>query len=97
FSRDWSSDVCSSDLGKTPSIRFLIDKTRTGIAGSSSIDEMKTLFELIHLRWTAPRLDSLVFNQLKKRAIEQARQVKKTSATHFRSEERRVGKDRPTQ
>src|SRR5690606_24788479 len=67
-------------------VRFLIDKTRTGIAGSVHAEELETLLKLIHLRWTKPKLDTAVFHQIKRKAMEEYRLQVPSSATRFARE-----------
>ncbi len=69
--------------GNSASVRFLIDKTRSGIAGSAERRDMETLFQLIHLKWTAPRVDSAIFVQVKEKAIDAYRHINKTPASLF--------------
>ena len=68
---DFSRDALSQYLaGNSASLRFLIDKTRTGVAGSAEKRDMQTLFELLYLKWTQPRLDESVYAQVKEKSIE---------------------------
>lgn len=46
--------------GNTASVRLLVDKLRTGVAGSAHLADMETMFQLLHLRWTQPRLDTTI-------------------------------------
>ncbi|NGM61328.1 insulinase family protein [Sphingobacterium sp. SGG-5] len=69
--------------GNSASVRFLIDKTRSGIAGSAEQRDMETLFQLIYLKWTAPRVDSTIFTQVKEKAIDAYRHTNKTPAAIF--------------
>lgn len=68
---DFSRDALSQYLaGNSASLRFLIDKTRTGVAGSAEKRDIQTLFELLYLKWTQPRLDKSVYEQVKDKSIE---------------------------
>ncbi|TJZ62953.1 insulinase family protein [Sphingobacterium olei] len=69
--------------GKSASVRFLIDKTRSGIAGSAENSDSETLFQLIYLKWTAPRLDQAIFAQVKEKAIDSYRHTNQTPAATF--------------
>lgn len=69
--------------GNSASVRFLIDKTRSGIAGSAEPRDMETLFQLIYLKWTAPRVDSSIFAQVKTKAIDSYRHTNQTPASIF--------------
>lgn len=75
YSRD---EVSNYLAGNTASLRFLIEKTRSGIVGSSSLEDIETLFQLLYLRSTAPRLDSSVFNQTKALSVQSAKNKNKT-------------------
>lgn len=69
--------------GNTASVRFLIDKTRSGIAATSNISDKETLFKLLYLKWTQPRMDTSLFVQTKEKAIESYRTANKTDADRF--------------
>ena len=69
--------------GNSSSVRFLIDKLRTGIAGSADANDAETLFQLIYLKWTAPKADEEAFSLLKKRTIENLVSAKKTTGAQF--------------
>jgi Predicted Zn-dependent peptidases len=56
--------------GNTASVRYLIDKTRSGVAATANMEDKETLFQLMYLKWTAPRVDSSLFAQTKQKAIE---------------------------
>lgn len=77
------SDVLN---GQSASIRFLIDKTRSGIAGSARSADAEQLFQLMYLRWTAPNADSSVFGVVKNKAIAEVSTRHKTAATLFGEE-----------
>ena len=58
---DFSREALSHYLtGNTASVRLLVDKMRTGVAGSAHLLDMETMFQLLWLRWTQPRLDTAV-------------------------------------
>lgn len=68
---DFSRDAISSYLaGNTASVRLLVDKHRTGVAASAHLDDMETMFQLLWLRWTRPRLDANVFKLTMDKLIE---------------------------
>ena len=69
--------------GNSASVRFLIDRTRSGIAGSAEQRDIETLFQLIYLKWTAPRVDSTIFAQVKEKAIDNYRHTNQTPAALF--------------
>lgn len=80
FSRDELSYFLA---GNSASVRLLIENTRTGMVGSASLDDIETLFQLIYLKWTQPKVDSSVFEMTKKRAIENYRHKNITDETVF--------------
>jgi zinc protease len=47
--------------GKVAGVGVTIDSTTEGLTGSGSIKDLETLFQLIHLRFTAPRPDPTIF------------------------------------
>ena len=58
---DFSREALSHYLtGNTASVRLLVDKMRTGVAGSAHLQDVETMFQLLWLRWTQPRLDTAV-------------------------------------
>lgn len=59
---DLSRDALSAYLaGTTASVRFLVDKQRTGVSCTAQLSDMETMFQLLWLRWTRPRLDHDVY------------------------------------
>lgn len=72
--------------GNSASVRFLIDKTRTGIAGSADRQDAETLLQLIILRWTEPNCHPDVFRLIRDKAAEQYRQTPRTPSSSFRDE-----------
>ena len=58
---DFSRETLSYFLaGNTASVRLLVDKMRTGVSASARQADMETMFQLLWLRWTRPRLDTAV-------------------------------------
>ena len=58
---DFSREALSHYLtGNTASVRLLVDKLRTGVASSAHLQDVETMFQLLWLRWTQPRLDTAV-------------------------------------
>lgn len=81
---DFSRDELSYFLaGNSASVRLLIENTRTGMVGSSSFDDMESMFQLMYLRWTQPKADLSVFEMMKKRAIENYQNKNVTDETIF--------------
>lgn len=69
--------------GKSASMRFLVAKTRAGVVGGSNMEDIELMFQLLYLRWHYPRVDSLTFDQLKRKAIEEFQTKNKTSETQY--------------
>ena len=69
--------------GNSASVRFLIDKARTGIAGSAEPKDLETLLQLIYIKWTEPRVDKEIFSQIKSKAIDNYRHTQKTPSYLF--------------
>ncbi|MBA6152386.1 M16 family metallopeptidase [Gelidibacter maritimus] len=84
--------------GNSAKVRFLIDKTRSGIFGSSNVQDIETLFELFYLKATQPRIDSLLFKQLKDMAIAKISSKPESARENFQKELKYIvrGKDYTT-
>lgn len=68
---DFSRDALSYYLtGNTASMRFIVAKTRSGISGTANDADLETLFQLLYLKWTQPKVDNSVFEQVKEKSIE---------------------------
>ncbi|MCK9179715.1 MAG: insulinase family protein [Bacteroides sp.] len=67
FSREALSHYLT---GKTVSMRFLPEKTRTGLVGSSSNEYRELMFQLLYLKWTKPNFDVEMYNQIREKSIE---------------------------
>lgn len=67
FTRDALSQYLAGNSAKAT---MLADKTRTGFYASSAIEDKKTLFELLYLKWTKLKIDEKLFNQIKDRTIQ---------------------------
>lgn len=81
---DFSREALSLFLaGNTASVRFLMDKTRSGLAGSSSQKDRETLFRLLSLKWNAPRIDSAVFKRVKRKLIKDIQTKNETASNRF--------------
>jgi zinc protease len=50
--------------GKVAGVGVSIDSTTEGLSGSGSIKDLETLFQLVYLRFTAPRADPTVFQAM---------------------------------
>jgi zinc protease len=50
--------------GKVAGVGVSIDSTTEGLSGSGSIKDLETLFQLVYLRFTAPRPDPTVFQAM---------------------------------
>ncbi|HRZ98390.1 MAG TPA: insulinase family protein, partial [Paludibacter sp.] len=87
FSRDALSYYLA---GNTASVRFLVEKTRSGLVGSANAQDAETLFQLLYLKWTEPRLDTLVFEQTRKMSIESYLTKNKTEQTQYYEDMNRV-------
>lgn len=83
FSRDALNQFLS---GNTASIRFLIDKTRTGILGTASTDDQEDLFSLLFLKWNYPLANPDIYNQVKQKAKQIFLTSKKSAADQFLEE-----------
>jgi len=66
FSRESLSKYLASS---SASAILLADKTRTGFYASADVKDKEELFQLLYLKWTQPRVDSNLYEQVKKRSI----------------------------
>lgn len=80
FTRDALSHYLA---GNSASVRLLTERNRSGLVASAEIDDVETMFELLYLKWTQPRIDTAVFEQTKRQAIESYRTQNKTASTVF--------------
>ncbi|MGN7783325.1 M16 family metallopeptidase [Niabella sp. 22666] len=69
--------------GNSASARFLIEKTRSGIVGSSTLEDAETLFQLLYLRSTAAKVDTAIFNSTRDVTLQSYRNKKTTPETLF--------------
>lgn len=69
--------------GKTASVRMLVDKLRTGVAASARMQDVETMFQLLWLRWTQPRLDTTVCRLTIEKLVESYREKKETPNQRF--------------
>lgn len=72
--------------GNSASMRFLVDKTRTGIAGGAQLKDAETLFQLLYLKWTEPKLDKEIYKQVIDKTKESFRLKTDTPADVFQRE-----------
>ena len=80
FSRDALSHYLT---GNSASMHFLVDKLRTGVAGSARMDDAETMFQLLWLKWTQPRIDTAVCRMTIEKLIENYQQKQETPADKF--------------
>lgn len=69
--------------GNTASMTFFIEKSRTGLGGKANKEDMQTMFELLYLKWTEPRVDTATFNLIKSKAVESYKTKNKTASEKF--------------
>lgn len=72
--------------GKSASMRLLVDKTRTGVAGTSQVAEGETLFRLLYAKWAYPRLDTAVYRQTVEKTKESCRNKQQTASEIFQEQ-----------
>ena len=84
---DFSREALSHYLtGNTASVRMLVDKLRTGVAASAHLADVETMFQLLWLRWTQPRLDTAVYRMTLDKLREGNRNRKDTPRDVFTRE-----------
>lgn len=62
--------------GNSASATFMLAPHREGLSASANMKDVKTMFELLYLKWTQPRVDVAVFTTLKKQNVEAAKSKK---------------------
>jgi zinc protease len=72
--------------GNTASVRLLVDKLRTGVAASAHHADLKTMFQLLFLRWTQPCLDTATCRITLEKLVENFRAKKETPQSRFSRE-----------
>src|SRR5207249_7528140 len=87
--RDWSSDVCSSDLDRDH-VEFYPGRSLHEHVHRTAIAEQTNRSELVHLRWEPERFTDHTYKALTMKKSGPATQSHRVD----RSEERRVGKGR---
>lgn len=70
-------------IGNTSSATFIFSGNREGVAASADIKDIETMFQLLYLKWTAPRADEYVFNNIKKKALENAKNANNSPTTLY--------------
>lgn len=71
---DFSRQALTKYLnGNSASATFMISSHREGLSASANKKDMQTMFELLYLKWTAPKVDEVVFNSVKRKSIDAAR------------------------
>lgn len=80
FSREALSEYLA---GSSASAILLADKTRTGFHASSNFADKEELFQLLYLKWTQPRVNSDLYEQVKKRSIKSLEEDDPSAAAIF--------------
>ena len=65
------TDLGKKLTGKAASVGVSIGATSEGLTGRASPKDLETLFQLIHLQFTAPRLDSAAFRAFRNQVLPQ--------------------------
>src|SRR5690606_39447991 len=87
FSRDWSSDVCSSDLKETPKKE---DDTKTAAPSSSDAVKIPAFLDCT----ITAKANTVVYDNLNLKKVSGKMIIRDEAVTlQNRSEERRVGKE----
>lgn len=81
---DFSREALNYYLAdNSASVRFLVDKTRTGIFASSINEDVDEMFKLLYLKWTQPRVNHDVFKQVVEKSCENYRKDKPTPEEEY--------------
>lgn len=81
---DFTRDALTHYLaGNSANVRFMIDRMRSGVTAVADTTDMETMFQLLYLKWTEPRMDTALYSQMKNREIEKFRTENKTESDIF--------------
>ena len=81
---DFSRRALSKYLtGNSATAMMVLSKYREGLAASASLKDMKTMFELLYLKWTAPRIDRDVFELQKRKALENVKNKENSITSQY--------------
>lgn len=69
---------------KRASMRMVVDKYRCGVLGSSTREDLETMFQQLYTKWTLPRLDTVVARMTIDKLIESYQTRKKTPRDDFK-------------
>jgi len=70
-------------VGNSATAMMVLSKYREGVAANASIKDMKTMFELLHLKWTEPRVDNDVFELQKRKALENVKKKENSITSDY--------------
>lgn len=92
---DFSRQALTKYLnGNSASSVFVLSQHREGLSASASMKDMKTMFELLYLKWTQPRVDATVFANFKKKALDAAKEkVYNVTTAYYQAIGKAVGAD----
>lgn len=58
--------------GNSASATLVLSNSREGVVAGADLKDASVMFQLLYLKWTAPRLDAAVFEKMKQQAIDNA-------------------------
>lgn len=58
--------------GNSASASIILSNSREGVVAGADWKDVRTMFQLIYLKWTAPRVDDAVFEKISRQVIEGA-------------------------
>mgnify|MGYP003574926812 FL=1 len=70
-------------IGNSATAMMVLSKYREGLAANSSVKDMKTMFELLYLKWTEPRVDNDVFELQKRKALESTKNKENSITSQY--------------
>lgn len=80
--------------GNTATASFVISNHREGLSASANTKDISSMFELMYLKWTEPRVDTAMFHVIKKKAIDAAKNAKlNVQASYSEQINKAVGSD----
>src|SRR5690606_13091252 len=80
--------------GSSASATLVMSQHREGLSASANMQDVETMFQLLYLKWTEPRVDERVFNNIKKKNVDAAKNRKLTPTSAYnKAISRAVGAD----
>lgn len=70
-------------VGNSATAMMVLSKYREGLAASANLKDVKTMFELLYLKWTQPRVDNDAFELQKRKALENVKKKENSITSEY--------------